>query len=120
MPQQSYAKWQTDWQKSPALATLSLRTLDVLNQIDLSDIDRRNTMDAAKANSTGEALNKIRELYQHRSHAPWLFPLSEAYLVLRAGNTLPPEEHTQLIRDYISSAQNDPARRERGRAPAGP
>src|SRR6266853_5233121 len=64
MPQQSYAKWQTDWQKSPSLATLSLRTRDVLNQIDLSDIDRRNTMDAAKANSTEEALNKIRELYQ--------------------------------------------------------
>ncbi len=64
MPQQSYAKWQTDWQKSPSLATLSLRTRDVLNQIDLSDIDRRNNMDAAKANSTEEALNKIRDLYQ--------------------------------------------------------
>src|SRR5260370_24583317 len=64
MPQQSYAKWQTDWQKSPSLATLSLRTRDVLNQIDLSDIDRRNSLDAAKANSTGEALNKIRDLYQ--------------------------------------------------------
>src|SRR5260370_4916481 len=64
MPQQSYAKWQTDWQKSPSLSTLSLRTRDVLNQIDLSDIDRRNSLDAAKANSTGEALNKIRDLYQ--------------------------------------------------------
>src|SRR6266446_3074096 len=64
MPQQSYAKWQTDWQKSPSLATLSLRTRDVLNQIDLSDIDRAHTTDAAKANSTQEALNKIRDLYQ--------------------------------------------------------
>src|SRR6267143_899960 len=64
MPQQSYAKWQTDWQKSPSLATLSLRSRDVLNQIDISDLDRRKTIEAANANNTQEALNKIRELYQ--------------------------------------------------------
>jgi len=64
MPQQSYAKWQTDWQKSPSLATLALRSRDVLNQIDISDLDRRKTIEAANANNTQEALNKIRDLYQ--------------------------------------------------------
>src|SRR6266481_809718 len=64
MPQQSYAKWQTDWQKSPSLATLSLRTRDVLNQIDLSDLDRHKLIEATNANTTQEALNKIRDLYQ--------------------------------------------------------
>lgn len=64
MPQQSYAKWQTDWQKSPSLATLALRSRDVLNQIDISDLDRRKTIETVNANNTQEALNKIRDLYQ--------------------------------------------------------
>jgi tetratricopeptide (TPR) repeat protein len=64
MPQQSYAKWQTDWQKSQSLATLNLRSRDVLNQIDISDLDRRKTIEAANANNTQESLNKIRDLYQ--------------------------------------------------------
>jgi tetratricopeptide (TPR) repeat protein len=64
MPQQSYAKWQTDWQKSQLLATLALRSRDVLNQIDISDLDRRKTIDLTNANNTQEALNKIRDLYQ--------------------------------------------------------
>jgi len=64
MPQQSYAKWQTDWQKSQSLASLDLRSRDVLNQVDISDLDRRKTIEAANANNTQEALNKIRDLYQ--------------------------------------------------------
>jgi len=64
MPQQSYAKWQTDWQKTQSLATLALRSRDVLNQIDISDLDRRKTIEAANANNTQDALNKIRDLYQ--------------------------------------------------------
>lgn len=64
MPQQSYAKWQTDWQKSQSMATLALRSRDVLNQIDISDLDRRKTIEAANASNTQESLNKIRDLYQ--------------------------------------------------------
>jgi tetratricopeptide (TPR) repeat protein len=64
MPQQSYAKWQTDWQKSQSLASLGLRSRDVLNQVDISDLDRRTRIEAANANNTQEALNKIRDLYQ--------------------------------------------------------
>jgi len=64
MPAQSYAKWQTDWQKSQSLASVTLRSRDVLNQIDISDLDRRKIIEAANANNTQEALDKIRELYQ--------------------------------------------------------
>lgn len=64
MPQQSYAKWQTDWQKSQSLATLALRSRDVLNQVDISDFIRRTTIEAANASNTQDALNKIRDLYQ--------------------------------------------------------
>ena len=46
----------------------------------------------------------IRELYGARSHRPWLFPISEVYLMLRAGNVLPVEEHTTLLREYLRLA----------------
>src|SRR5260370_29041814 len=62
MPQQSYAKWQTDWQKSPSLATLALRTRDVINHIDVSDLARRKPIDSTNANNTQESLNKCSNL----------------------------------------------------------
>lgn len=46
----------------------------------------------------------IRELYQARSRRPWFFPISEMYLFLRAGNVLPVEEHTALLREYLRLA----------------
>jgi benzoyl-CoA reductase subunit C len=54
----------------------------------------------------------IRDLYRERSRRPWVFPLSEVYLFLRAGNVLPPEEHTTLLRDYMRAAPRDKSRRE--------
>ncbi len=54
----------------------------------------------------------IRELYRERSRRPWVFPLSEVYLFLRAGNVLPPEEHTQMLRAYLREAPLDSSRRE--------
>ena len=58
----------------------------------------------------------IRELYRLRSKRPWVFPLSEVFLFLRAGNVLPPEEHTQLLRDYMELAPHDPDRRDQDRS----
>jgi benzoyl-CoA reductase subunit C len=46
----------------------------------------------------------IRDLYAYRAQKPWQAPTAEVYLVLRAGMVLPPEEHTQLVRDYIRAA----------------
>ena len=50
----------------------------------------------------------VRDLYAYRSDRPWQAPTSEVYLVLRAGMVLPPEEHTQLVRDYIAAADAAP------------
>jgi benzoyl-CoA reductase subunit C len=55
----------------------------------------------------------IRELYLARSRQPCFFPTSEVYLVLRAGNLLPPEDHTTLLRQYLRCAPLESDRRER-------
>jgi len=62
--QASYAKWQTEWQKSQTMDKLMTRSRDVLNQIDVANIDRINLIDQAKAENTEQILNKIRDLYQ--------------------------------------------------------
>jgi benzoyl-CoA reductase subunit C len=76
---------------------------------------------------TGEALRRslavynenrraIRELYRARSSRPWVYPTSEMHLMLRAGNLLPPEEHTALLRDYLAAAPLEEDRREQDRS----
>lgn len=60
----SYAKWETEWEKSQSVANLNLRSRDVLNQVDISDLSRVKAIEAANANSAQEALSKIRDLYQ--------------------------------------------------------
>ena len=62
--QASYAKWQTEWQKSQTIPAVSPRSRDVLNQVDLSNLTRIKLIEEARSNNTEEALNKIRELYQ--------------------------------------------------------
>src|SRR5574341_2171123 len=61
--QGSYAKWQTEWQKSQTI-NVSSRSRDVLNQVDVLTVTRQQAADAAKADNTQETLNKIREMYQ--------------------------------------------------------
>src|SRR5713226_4901931 len=61
---QAYAKWQTEWQKSQTVPGVVLRSRDVLNQIDLSDLNHIKIIEQAKANNAEEALNKIRDLYE--------------------------------------------------------
>jgi len=60
----AYAKWETDWQKSQSMANLNLRTRDVLNQVDISDLSRVKAIEAVNATAAQEELAKIRELYQ--------------------------------------------------------
>ncbi len=48
-----------------------------------------------------------------RTETPWLAPAHEAYLVLRAGDILPVEEHTALVREYTEAAsRSDRPRRD--------
>lgn len=60
----SYAKWQTEWQKSQTVPNVALRTRDVLNQVDLSDLTRGREIEEANAQNAQQALAKIRDLYQ--------------------------------------------------------
>ncbi|MBI5366080.1 MAG: benzoyl-CoA reductase subunit C [Planctomycetes bacterium] len=53
---------------------------------------------------------RVAELYALRSRAPWQVPTSELYLMMRAGNVLPVEEHTALLRDYLDAARGAPRR----------
>lgn len=46
----------------------------------------------------------LLELYDLRRARPDAVPTSEAYLVTRAGNVLPVEEHTALVREYVAAA----------------
>jgi benzoyl-CoA reductase subunit C len=46
----------------------------------------------------------VRRLYELRAQRPRNAPASEAYLVVRAGNVLPVEEHNRLLVEYIDAA----------------
>jgi benzoyl-CoA reductase subunit C len=82
---------------------------------DLARIGNISITDDSLRNSIG-LYNKhrltLRELYEARSREPWLFPASEMYLVLRAGNILPVEEHTAMLREYLRLAPMEEDRRE--------
>ncbi len=77
-------------------------------------VDRPVTDDALRASIEVYNENRavIRELYEARSRQPWLYPTSEIYLELRAGNVLPPEEHSQLLRQYLELAAQADDRQE--------
>jgi benzoyl-CoA reductase subunit C len=58
----------------------------------------------------------LRELYAARARQPWCFPASEMYQVVRAGNLLPPDEHTRFLDEYLGEAPLDPERRDQDRS----
>ena len=76
------------------------------------------TDDALRASIAvyNENRRAIRDLYRARSRRPWIFPMSEAYLLLRAGNVLPPEEHTEMLRAYLELAPLEAERRDQDRS----
>ncbi len=61
----SYAKWQTEWQKSQTLPETPIRLRQVFNRSDYFDLVRDKTNEAASpaTGSTEELLAKSRELY---------------------------------------------------------
>jgi tetratricopeptide (TPR) repeat protein len=62
---QTYAKWQTEWQKSQTVNGVSLRMRDVLNRDDVSGLMRKNAIAAnSPASGTEDLLGKARDLYQ--------------------------------------------------------
>lgn len=63
---QTYAKWQTEWQKSQTVSGVSLRMKDVLNRDDVSDLMRKKAIatDTSPDTDAEASLTKAREHYQ--------------------------------------------------------
>ena len=59
-----YGKWESEWQKSQSIGNLNLRSRDVLNQVDVSDLSRIRQIEAANANVAQEQMVKVRDLFQ--------------------------------------------------------
>lgn len=45
----------------------------------------------------------LRELYRLRAVVPWNIPVSEVYLLMRAGQVLPVEEHNEMLEEYLQA-----------------
>jgi len=65
-----------------------------------SDEDLRASIVRYNANRAA-----IRDLMAMRLSHPWQVPAHECYLILRAGQQLPVDEHTQMVRDYMAAAK---------------
>ncbi len=69
-----------------------------------------------KLNDAIEVYNEnrrwVNKVYDFRAATPWKAPSAEVYLLMRAGMVLPPEEHTQWMKDYLAAAdaENRPMR----------
>ncbi len=63
---QTYAKWQTEWQKSQTTSNVALRMRDVLSRDDVSDLMRKKAVAANvdAGSATQDLLVKARDLYQ--------------------------------------------------------
>jgi benzoyl-CoA reductase subunit C len=84
-----------------------VREMQTLRE-DLAALSGREITDSmlnASIAAYNENRKAIRELYAYRAQKPWQAPTSEMYLVLRAGGVLPPEEHTVLVRQYLSETE---------------
>ncbi len=70
---------------------------------DLAALNRSNAV-------YNEVRRTIRALYAARSDAPWRIPTEELYLLLRAGEVLPPEDFLTMAGDYLRATALDTAR----------
>lgn len=66
--QTSYARWETEWQKSQTTSGVNLRMRDVLNRDEVFDLERSKLLATANAetpsSATQDLLIKARDLYQ--------------------------------------------------------
>ncbi len=74
--------------------------LEELGDCKITDDDLRNSIEVYNENRRW-----VENVYQYRRDKPWKTPSSEVYLLMRAGMVLPPEEHTQMMQDYLSAVE---------------
>jgi len=81
-----------------------LRTLlDDMQRISGAHVTNARLLDSIRLYNENRAL--VQGLYDLRAEQPWRVPTSELYLLLRAGNLLPVEEHSALLRDYRAAVE---------------
>lgn len=66
-------------------------------------VDNARLLESIRLYNTNRAL--VERLYDLRAAEPWRVPTVELYLVLRAGNVLPVEEHTRLMEEYLEAVR---------------
>lgn len=77
-----------------------------------ADLERLqgSAIDASSLSASIRLFNEnrrlCRDLYAERSKTPWNVPTSEAYLLLKAGNILPVEEHNEMMAAYLDAVQD--------------
>ncbi|HVS21788.1 MAG TPA: tetratricopeptide repeat protein [Pyrinomonadaceae bacterium] len=96
-----YAKWQTEWQKSRTVPAIVLRSRDVLNQVDISDLARHKLVEDARASNTEDALNKIRDLYEKGQDDEALVEIQKLF------NSEPTNAEAFLLRGRINQRRGD-------------
>ena len=79
--------------------------LEKLGGREITDDDLRNSIQVYNENR-----DWVRKVYQFRSDQPWKVPASEVYLLMRAGEILTPEDHTQMMKDYLAAVENEERR----------
>ncbi|NIP71961.1 MAG: benzoyl-CoA reductase subunit C, partial [Gammaproteobacteria bacterium] len=71
----------------------------------LSGVEVTNERLLASIALYNENAARIRALYDLRAEQPWQVPTAELYLLLRAGNVLPVEEHNALLAAYAEAVR---------------
>ena len=84
------------------------RVADELVALGAGPLDEARIWEAIEVeNDRRQALVELGEL---RRTEPWKVPVSESYLITRAGAVLPTAEHAQLVRDFVAAAAEREAR----------
>ena len=80
---------------------------------DLGEVSGHHPADAdlrASLAVYNETRTMIRALYTARRERPWDLPTEELYVLLRAGEVIPPEEFLALGREYLAAVAAEPRR----------
>jgi benzoyl-CoA reductase subunit C len=80
---------------------------------DLSEVSGRRAGEAelrAAITAYNEMRRTVRALYAARRERPWDVPTEELYLLLRAGEVVPPDEFIARATEYLAAVETDPRR----------
>jgi benzoyl-CoA reductase subunit C len=80
-----------------------LKLLDDMGRLSGAAVPNARLLESIRVYNENRAL--VQALYDLRAEQPWRVPTSELYLLLRAGNVLPVEEHSALLAEYRAAVE---------------